>query len=29
LNARMAQERLKIFVSAVTSEFGKARDAVA
>ncbi len=25
----MAQERLKIFVSAVTSEFGKARDALA
>jgi hypothetical protein len=29
LNAPMAQERLKIFVSAVTSEFGNARDAVA
>jgi tetratricopeptide (TPR) repeat protein len=29
LNARMTQERLKIFVSAVTSEFGKARDALA
>jgi hypothetical protein len=25
----MAQERLRIFISAVTSEFGKARDALA
>jgi tetratricopeptide (TPR) repeat protein len=29
LNARMPQERLRIFISAVTSEFGKARDALA
>jgi tetratricopeptide (TPR) repeat protein len=29
LNARMPQDRLRIFISAVTSEFGKARDALA
>ena len=29
LNAHMPQDRLRIFISAVTSEFGKARDAVA
>jgi tetratricopeptide (TPR) repeat protein len=29
LNARMPHERLRIFISAVTSEFGKARDALA
>jgi tetratricopeptide (TPR) repeat protein len=29
LNARMPQERLHIFISAVTNEFGKVRDALA
>jgi tetratricopeptide (TPR) repeat protein len=29
LNARMPHERLRIFISAVTSEFGEARDALA
>jgi tetratricopeptide (TPR) repeat protein len=29
LNARMSQDRLRIFISAVTSEFGKVRDALA
>ncbi len=29
LNASMSEERLKIFISAVTNEFGKARDALA